>query len=122
MPGRVGVEFGVRGRTPAAALVEQHHVITLGIEQAPMIGRTAAARAAMEEDRGLPPRRAASFPIDLMAVADIEMTGRIGLDRRNTGAGARQASSNVRNVARDTTPASCASLIISWIAPAISLR
>src|SRR3546814_20765005 len=40
----------------------------------------------------------------------------------SVGTGARHASSKVRKVARDTPPASCATLNISWIAPAISPR
>jgi hypothetical protein len=53
----------------------------------------------------------------MLALAD--RTNFVTCQRRG---GARHASSKVRSVARDTTPASCASLIISWIAPAISLR
>ena len=82
MPGRIGLEAGMRRRPPAAALVEQRDVIKRRIEHAAMVWRDAATRAAMQENRGFGAGRSHPFPIDHMAVSDIEMTGSIGLDLR----------------------------------------
>ena len=80
VPGGVVVEAGMRTRAAAAALVEQQHAILVWIEQPAMLGRAAGARAAMQEDRRLALGVAADFPIDLVAIAGVEMAGVIGLD------------------------------------------
>ena len=72
MPGRVGLEAGVRRRLAAAALVEQDDVVELRIEQPPLLGRDGAARPAMQEHRRLGALGADAFPVDDVAVADIE--------------------------------------------------
>ena len=56
IPGRVGLQAGVGRRAAAAALIEQRDVVKLGIEQAAMVGRDPAARAAMKEHRRPWPR------------------------------------------------------------------
>jgi hypothetical protein len=56
------------------------HVIELRIEQAAVVRRDRAAWAAMQEDGRLGARRSGFFPIDPMAIADIEMAGGIGFD------------------------------------------
>ena len=70
---RVGLQFGVRARAAAAALVEQDDHVMVGIEQAAVIGMAAAARPAVQEQRGLALRVARRFPADAVIVADIEM-------------------------------------------------
>ena len=59
----------------------------LGVaELAAMVGTRSGARAAVQEDDRLRPLGAAAFPIEPMAVADVEETGLIRLDRRIEGA------------------------------------
>src|SRR5690606_17544266 len=70
----------VRGRTAAAALVEQQHVVALRVEQLPMHGRASAAGAAMQEHGWFALRIAAEFPIDLVSVAGVQHAVAIRLD------------------------------------------
>ena len=56
-----------------AALVEQHRMETLGIEQPAMIGLAAAAGPAMQIDGGNAVGAADALDIDLVAVADREL-------------------------------------------------
>src|SRR5688572_10857680 len=72
VPGRVGVEAGIGPRAPAPPLVEQEQPIAVGVEELPMNGAASAARSAMEEDGGLSLRISAEFPIDRMAVSDLD--------------------------------------------------
>ena len=58
-----------------AALVEQHRVKALGIEQPAMIGLAAAAGTAVQIDRGDAVGAADGFDIDLVAVADRQQLG-----------------------------------------------
>ena len=81
VPGGVVVQAGVRRRAAAAALVEQQHVVALGIEELPMHRRAAAAGAAVQEHGGLALRVAAEFPVDLVAVAGIQDAVAVGFDR-----------------------------------------
>ena len=81
MPGGVGIEIRMRCRLAASALVEQQHVIARRVEQATMVGRDAAARPAMQKDGRLRAGGADPLPIDMMAIADVEMTGGEGGDR-----------------------------------------
>ena len=53
-----------------AALIEQHRVEALRIEQPPMIGLAAAAGAAVQIDRRDAIGAADGFDVDLVAVAD----------------------------------------------------
>ena len=76
----------MRGRSAAAALVEEQDVVAVGIELAAMIGAAAGAGAAVEHHRRLAPRRSAALPIEAVAVADFEPAAVIGLDRRIEGA------------------------------------
>ena len=82
MPGGVGVERCVRGRAPAAALVEQEYPVASRVEKAAVIGDAAAARPAVQEHGRLAVRIAAQLPGEPVAVADIEVAAVIGLDRR----------------------------------------
>ncbi len=71
----------MRQRAPAAALVEQQHVVARRIEQPAMRRPAAAARAAVEEHRGDAAGRTAALPIDAVPVADVEQARGIGFDR-----------------------------------------
>ena len=73
-------------RSAAAALVEQQDLVARRIEQPAVIGRATGAGAAVQENGRLAVWIAAQFPIDLMAVADVEMAGLIGFDCRVEGA------------------------------------
>ena len=67
---RIVLAAALGAASPRAALVEQHGVETLGIEQPPVIGLAAAAGAAMQIDRGDAVGAADGFDVDLVAVAD----------------------------------------------------
>src|SRR5215470_16341457 len=82
MPGRVGLQGGVRRRAAAAALVEQHDVVARGVELPTVRWRNAAAGPAVQEDGGLRAPGADPLPVDDVAVADIEPAGLEGLDLR----------------------------------------
>src|SRR3546814_19865744 len=82
VPGRVRLQARIRGRFAATTLIEEQEVVSLRIELAPMLGRDAAARSAMQEQGRLRSLRSASLEIDLMAVTDVEHTGLIGVDGR----------------------------------------
>src|SRR3546814_20738781 len=72
VPGRVSLQARIRGRFAATTLIEEQEVVSLRIELAPMLGRDAAARSAMQEQGRLRSLRSASLEIDLMAVTDVE--------------------------------------------------
>ncbi|MPM56844.1 hypothetical protein SDC9_103660 [bioreactor metagenome] len=72
----------MRRRGPAAALVEHHDAVALGIEEPTPLGATATARAAVQEDRRLTGRVAALLDIDALAISDIDRRGVVGIDRR----------------------------------------
>ena len=67
---RVVLAAALGAAAAGAALVEQHRVKALGIEQPPVIGLAAAAGAAMQIDRRNAIGAADAFDIDLVAVAD----------------------------------------------------
>ena len=69
MPGRVVDQTGVRPAAPAAALIEQHDAIGVGIEEAAGAIVAAGAGAAVHEHRGLARRVAAFLVVDLVHVA-----------------------------------------------------
>src|SRR3546814_12166408 len=81
VPGRVRLQARIRGRFAATTLIEEQEVVSLRIELAPMLGRDAAARSAMQEQGRLRSLRSASLEIDLMAVTDVEHTGLIEIGR-----------------------------------------
>jgi len=59
-----------RAASPGAALIEQHGVKALGIEQPAMVRLAPAAGTAMQVDRGNAVGPADALDMDLMAVAD----------------------------------------------------
>ena len=67
---RVVVAAALGAASPGAALIEQHRVEALGIEQPPVVGLAAAAGTAVQVDRGNAIRAADGFDMDLVAVAD----------------------------------------------------
>ena len=73
---------GVRGAPPAAALVEEQHVVGGRVEDPTMIRVETAAWSAVEEDGGFAVRVADQFPVDALAVADVEHALLVGLDLR----------------------------------------
>jgi hypothetical protein len=85
--GRVGAEVdlrvgGVRRTAAGAALVEQHHPVRRGVEEASPPGPGARSRAAVEDDRRLPGRVAADLPMHEVPVADVEQPLLVRLDLR----------------------------------------
>ena len=68
-----------------AALIEQHGMKALRIEQPPVIGLTAAAGPAVQIDRGDAIRPADAFDVDLVAVADRQQLRR--QRRKRVGSG-----------------------------------
>ena len=82
IPGRVVLETRVRTATPAAALVEEENSVARRIEESARAGIATGARPAVQEHDRLACRIAAFLPIDLVAVADGEMTLSSRLDRR----------------------------------------
>ena len=96
VPGGVVLEAGKGQRTAAAALVEQHDVVFLRIEDAALARRQAAAGTTVQEHRGLCAARADAFPIDPVAVADVEQPRLVGLDLGVEGAQFGQCSYSVR--------------------------
>src|SRR3546814_6417917 len=87
-------------RAAAAALVEKEHVIAFRIEQAAVIGRYAAAGAAMQEDGRLGARRPGPLPIDAVAVAHIEMSGGEGFDGGIGSARSEEPTSELQELMR----------------------
>ncbi len=86
---RQGVIFAAAfwAAAAGAALIEQHRVEALGIEQPPVVGLAAAAGAAMQVDRGNAIHAADAFDMDLVAVADGQQLRR----QRCEGVGAMAA-------------------------------
>src|SRR5581483_9190416 len=70
---RVGLARAFRPAAAAAALVEQHRVETLGIEQPAVIGLAARAGAAMQIDGRNAAFATDAFDIELVTVADGEL-------------------------------------------------
>ncbi len=76
------LQFRVRRRPPAAALIEQKDVVDIRIEQPAMIRGTPASRSAMQENRRLAPGFAAPLMVNGMAVANGQHPGLVGFDGR----------------------------------------
>src|SRR5712691_941811 len=76
---RVG---GVRTALTAAALVEQDDPVNLGVEHLAAATTSPAAGAAVHPQRRLPAGVAAGFPVDLVAIADIQKAPCVRFDRR----------------------------------------
>ncbi len=70
---RIVLAAALGAAAAGAALVEQHRVKTLGIEQPAVVGLAAAAGPAMQIDRGDAAGAADALDIDLVAVADGEL-------------------------------------------------
>jgi len=67
-------------RPPATALVEQKHVVALRIEETAMRRGDSTTGAAMQENRRLRARSAASFEVKLMTVTHVEHAALIRID------------------------------------------
>src|SRR5687767_9181342 len=81
MPGRVVDQTRMRTAAPAAALVEQHDAIGVGIEEAAGAIVAAGAGAAVHEDRRFALGVAALFVVDLVHVRYAEHAALVRLDR-----------------------------------------
>jgi hypothetical protein len=68
-----------------AALIEQHRVEPLRIEQPPMIGLTVAAGPTVQIDRGDAIRPANAFDVDFVAIADRQQLRRQRRERVGSG-------------------------------------
>ena len=84
--GGVGRQIGTVGDVgpgpSAVALVEQHDAVARGIEEASLVRRGPAAGTTVDEDRRFAVGISRGLPVDLLAVADVEVAGGVGLDRR----------------------------------------
>src|SRR3954466_3094529 len=85
--GRIGAQLdgGIAGMwcaTTAAALIKEHNAIRLGIERLPHSRDTAGTGPAMDGERGLSVWIAARFPVDAVAVPNIQHARFVRLDRR----------------------------------------
>jgi hypothetical protein len=81
VPRRVVGEVRVRRRAPAAALVEQHDAVLGRVEELPVPGLDAAARAAVHEDDRLALRVAALLDVQLVHRRHLQAVRAKGLDR-----------------------------------------
>jgi hypothetical protein len=72
----------VRGRSAAAALIEQHNAVPLRIEEPAVPGRGTAAGPAVQEDDGLSVGISALLPIHAVAVTDQQHPALVRLDAR----------------------------------------
>jgi hypothetical protein len=70
----------MRTALAGAALIEEHDVVALRIEEAPHLRIGTAARAAVQEDSGFAARVAAFLVIDFVAVGDAEVAAVVRLD------------------------------------------
>ena len=83
--GRVRGQIGrgiacVRLASAAAALIEKDDAVSVRVEEAPPAGRAARARAPVKNDRRLSFGIAAHFPIDPVAVSDLQHTAVVGIN------------------------------------------
>ena len=76
------IRAGAGRAAPAAALVEQHDAVALGVEHLPVPRLAARAGAAVQHQGGLPSRVSAHLPVDVVAVAGGEHSVLLRLDRR----------------------------------------
>ena len=86
---RVVLAAALGAAAAGAALVEQHGMKTLGIEQPAMIGLAAAPGSAMQVDRGNAALAADALDIDLVAAVD----GKVFGGQRCKGIAARRCAS-----------------------------
>src|SRR5690606_17003332 len=86
VPGRVVDQRRVRRAAPAAALVEEHDAVALGVEEATLLGVGASARPAVQEDDRLALRVARRLLVQAMSRAHVDDALRVRLDRRIGGA------------------------------------
>ena len=71
------------GQAPAAAaLVEQHDAVALGVEHPALLRTRGPARAPVQVDGGLAFRIARDLVVDLVAVADVQQPRVVRCDRR----------------------------------------
>jgi hypothetical protein len=82
VPGGVGFEGRIGSALAAAALVEVHDAVLLGMEEAALFGIGATTGAAVQEDRRLASGIAALFEINFVHGGDPEAAGVEGLDGR----------------------------------------
>jgi hypothetical protein len=80
MPSGVVYQTPVRSASTAAALVEKHDPIFLGVEKAAHPGFRTTAGAAVQEHRWFPLGIAAFFPIDAMIRVHAKVSGAVGFD------------------------------------------
>jgi hypothetical protein len=95
VPGRVVLETRMRPAAAAAALVEEDDAIACGIEEPARACVAAGARATVQENRRLARGIAAFLPIELVTVADRQMTLAARLDRRIESAPGAAAVQNL---------------------------
>ncbi len=81
VPGRVPLQLRVRRALPRAALVEEDDAVGRRVEVAPVVGDDAAARAAVQEDDGLPLGVAGLLVIDVVDGRDLKPPCVVGFDR-----------------------------------------
>src|SRR5262249_20835228 len=74
-----------RKAATGAALVEQHGLVEVRIEESSLADRATRARAAVQEQRGLARLIAATFPVDAVSVPHIEQSVLVWLDGRELG-------------------------------------
>ena len=70
------------GCSAAAALIEQHDAVRVGVEEAPLLRARAAARPAVHEDDRLARRVARLLSVHRVTVAHVEEERLAGLDLR----------------------------------------
>ena len=90
---------GVRSAPAAAALIEEHDPIAIGVEPAPKARRRTASRAAVQDDRGLAVGVAGDAPREPVSVSDVEHAPVVRLAERE-GHGRDRARSTVGAQAR----------------------
>jgi hypothetical protein len=73
IPGGIGHERGVRRRTPAAALIEEHRPVALGIEEAAMRRLAPRARSAVQKDRRQTVGTSTFLHIEPMTIVDDQL-------------------------------------------------
>ena len=82
MPGCVRLDRTAGPRAATAALIEQDHSVSLGIEKPTHRRATPAARPAMKDKRGDTVRIAALFDIDTVPITHIQHPLIEGINRR----------------------------------------
>jgi hypothetical protein len=85
---RVVAQLAERQRAAGAALIENDDAVMVGVEIAPMVGRGAGARPAMQEHHRHAVGVAADLPIHLMQAIEIKQARGVRRDRRIKRGGA----------------------------------